>query len=120
MNNTKKANMNNIKNSLAELAEEMQSIINALETDNFSTVGIGNLCKAQRIVAELAKVQVADGMPRRVATRANCLEYSFGNESPKTVGIFTTQHFPKWICSALNAVENCREIAEEGAKNGNW
>lgn len=52
MNNTKKANMNNTKNSLAELAEEMQSIINALETDNFSTVGIGNLCKAQRIVAE--------------------------------------------------------------------
>lgn len=107
--------------ALTELAERMSKIKTPptfyVNMEDYHTA-CNDLMKAQRIIAELAKVQVADGMPRRVAPRANCLEYSFGNEPPKTVGIFTTEHFPKWICSALNAVGNCRAIAEEGSKDG--
>lgn len=101
--------MSDTRNALAELADRLKG-----KRGRFTyEYDRRDICKAQRIVAELAKVQIADGMARRVATRANCLEYSFGNEPPRTVGIFVTEHFPKWICSALNAIEKCRAIAEE-------
>lgn len=79
------------KNALAELAEEIQSIINALEIDNFSTVGIYNLCKSKRIVAVLAKVEDWTN--------------DYGADEPRPY-------------SSVSAIKECRAIAEEGAGDG--
>ena len=66
---------------------------------------------AYLIIEELAKVQIADGMSRKAIARGNCLDYKCNGGFTETVGIFTTEHFPKWICSAVNAIEKCRKIA---------
>lgn len=110
-----KAKTETERNALAELEHELLFALSDIRGE-CCEASYEAVAKARLIVAELAKAQVADGMARSMTTRANCLEYSFGNEPLRTVGIFTTEHFPKWICSALNAVEKCREIAEKGEK----
>lgn len=91
------------ENALEKLAKQLKS---------YSCQG-PVLYKAQSIIEELAKVQIADGMSRKAIARGNCLDYKCNGGFPETVGIFTTEHFPKWICSAVNAIEKCREIAKK-------
>ena len=74
----------NERNALAELAEELGEISYDLRSDNFYRTRIG---KAQRIVAELAKVRDS----------ANLI----GNAHPD-------------LFESSDAVSRCRAIAEEG------
>lgn len=105
------------KNALAEIATELKSGSHEIrfvggnyyvQLDDIPAVR-----KAREIIEELAKVQIADGMSRKAIARGNCLDYKCNGGFPETVGIFTTEHFPKWICSAVNAIEKCREIAKK-------
>ena len=71
-------------NALAELAEDLEEIVRDTKSDFYTTA----ISKAQRIVAELAKVN--------------------------TLG---PKHIPGDI-SLYTAYAKCRAIAEEGAENG--
>lgn len=106
-------------NALAELAKEMQSIINALEIDNFSTVGINNLCKAQRIIAELAKVEVCKGADNFMPLDKPYDGVTVYAESESDYGgnDFSDKD-SDCILDLANAAWNCRAIAEEGDGDG--
>lgn len=84
MKNTKEVNMNNTKNALAELAAEMKEGLIHLEVDTVP-LWVEVYGKAQRIVEELAKVSNISQIP-----------------------------MPYWNCQELEALRNCRAIAEEG------
>ena len=78
---------NTKKNALAELAKRLDIIVFGLVTDGHPCDETIDIRKAQRIVAELAKVETD------------------GREDP-------------WIDTLITAFENCREIADEGVKDG--
>ena len=84
--------MNNTKNALAELAETLKNgyvslVVNDRQVATFTTAAFPELDKAQRIVAELAKVRIN----------------SIGGPYDEN--------------EAYSAISNCRAIAEEGANN---
>lgn len=93
MNNTKEKNMDNT-NALAELAEKLEADIGIIRAfkedlgdkeDEVGGMAIRDIDKAVRIVAELAKVSNISQIP-----------------------------MPYWNCKELEALRNCRTIAEEG------
>lgn len=83
MNNTKEVNMDNT-NALAELSADLIDATTAIaETGLIADRHVDTIKRAQRIVVELAKVSNISQIP-----------------------------MPYWNCQELEALQNCRAIAE--------
>lgn len=85
------------KKALAELAKWLKQLVDANGGKNCRAVA--NIDKAQRIVAELAKVEMRIALDVNDVYRLQLV--SRPNQD-----------------QAIAAIENCRAIAEEGVKDG--
>lgn len=99
---------------LAVLSERLTEVAKEMKKDNSPSVKYVLL--ASSIIGRLAQCQMADGIRRNLIPEGNRLDYKCGDCVPKTVGIFTTEHFAKWISSAVDTMADCGELAEGGLK----